>query len=184
MENRGGNTRSSTRQAKPRNFESHKQEATKAMSNIEAFVTTYQSLFPGTPTPPMPSKPEDLSMTVQLAIRDQNPGLWQSMFGGHGAPLPADVAMRVAKGEIYPEDASVLRASNYDDFAAQADLHRETIINRAREATREREKAQHEAERARFQQFNESSLLERLAASPLSEQAIARSREQWRISGQ
>ena len=80
------------------------------MSNIEAFISTYKSLFPGTPTPPMPSKPEDLSMTVQLAIRNQNPGLWQSMFGGHGAPLPADVAMRVAKGEILPEDASALRA--------------------------------------------------------------------------
>ena len=153
------------------------------MSNIEAFVSTYQSLFPGTPTPPMPSKPEDLSMTVQLAIRDQNPGLWQSMFGGHGAPLPADVAMRGAKGEILPEDASALRAGNYDDWAAQADLHRETIINRVREATREREKAQYEAERARFQQFNESSLLERLAASPLSAEAIDQAREQWGITG-
>ena len=73
------------------------------------------------------------------------------MFGGHGAPPPPDVAIRVAKGEILPEDASALRSGNYDDWAAQADLHRETIINRVREATREREKAQFEAERARFQ---------------------------------
>ena len=81
------------------------------MSNIEAFVSTYQSLFPGTPTPAMPSKPEDLGLSVQLAIRENNPRLWQAMFGGHGAPLPADVAMRMAKGEIYPEDASALRAA-------------------------------------------------------------------------
>ena len=52
------------------------------------------------------------------------------MFGGHGAPLPADVAMRMAKGEIYPEDASALRASNYDDWAAVADQHRESILER------------------------------------------------------
>ena len=63
------------------------------------------------------------------------------MFGGHGAPLPADVAMRMAKGEIYPEDASALRASNYDDWAAVADQHRESILERTRQATREREKA-------------------------------------------
>ena len=153
------------------------------MSNIEAFVSTYQSLFPGTPTPSMPSKPEDLDLSVQLAIRDQNPQLWQSLFGGHGAPLPADVAMRMAKGEIYPEDASALRASNYDEWAAVADQHRESILERARQATREREKAQYEAERAHFQQFREGSLLERLAASPLSAEAIAQAREQWGITG-
>ena len=153
------------------------------MSNIEAFVSTYQSLFPGTPTPSMPSKPEDLSFSVQLAIRENNPRLWQAMFGGHGAPLPADVAMRMAKGEIYPEDASALRASNYDEWAAVADQHRESILERARQATREREKAQYEAERAHFQQFREGSLLERLAASPLSAEAIAQARQQWGITG-
>tara|TARA_B100000475_G_scaffold179107_1_gene144512 strand:- start:149 stop:340 length:192 start_codon:yes stop_codon:yes gene_type:complete len=62
-------------------------------------------------------------------------------------------------------------------------LHRETIINRVREAAREREKARYDAERARFQQFNEGSLLERLAASPLSAEAIAQAREQWGITG-
>ena len=119
------------------------------MSNIEAFVSTYQSLFPGTPTPSMPSKPEDLSFSVQLAIRENNPRLWQAMFGGHGAPLPADVAMRMAKGEIYPVDASALRASNYDDWAAVADQHRESILDRAREATRQREKAIYEEQQNR-----------------------------------
>ena len=102
------------------------------MSNIEAFVSTYQSLFPGTPTPPMPSKPDDLGLSVQMAIRENNPRLWQAMFGGHGAPLPADVAMRVAKGEIAPEDVAPLRAANYDDWAAQANQIREEIFERSR----------------------------------------------------
>ena len=39
---------------------------------------------------------------------------------------PADVAMSMAKGEIYPEDASALRTSNYNDWAAVADQHRES----------------------------------------------------------
>ena len=153
------------------------------MSNIEAFVSTYQSLSPGTPTPPMPSKPEDLSMTVQLAIRNQNPALWQSMFGGHGAPLPADVAMRMAKGEIYPEDASALRASNYDDWAAVADQHRESILERTRQATREREKAIHQKQLKRQREWSEMSLLQRMAANPVSEVAAQQAREQWGITG-
>ena len=153
------------------------------MSNIEAFVSTYQNLFPGTPTPPMPSKPEDLGLSVQMAIRENNPRLWQAMFGGHGAPLPADVAMRVGRGEIAPQDVAALLASNYDDWAAQANQIREEIFERARQNTREREKAQHEAERARAQEFQQEGLLEPLAASPLSAEAIAQAREQWGITG-
>ena len=153
------------------------------MSNIEAIVSTYQSLFPGTPTPAMPSKPEDLGLSVQLAIRDSNPRLWQSMFGGHGAPLPADIAMRMGKGEIYPEDASALRASNYDEWAAVADQHRESILDRARQATREREKAIHQEQVKRQQQWAEMSLLERMSASPVSEVAAAQARQQWGITG-
>ena len=153
------------------------------MSNIESFVSTYQSLFPGTPTPPMQSKPEDLGLSVRMAIRENNPRLWQAMFGGHGAPLPADVAMRVGRGEIAPQDVAALRASNYDDWAVQANQIREEIFERARQNTREREKAQHEAERARAQEFQQKGLLERLAASPLSAEAIAQAREQWGITG-
>ena len=153
------------------------------MSNIEAFVSTYQSLFPGTPTPSMPSKPEDLSFSVQLAIRENNPRLWQAMFGGHGAPLPADVVMRMAKGEIYPEDASALRASNYDDWAAVADQHRESILERTRQATREREKAIHQEQLKRQREWSEMSLLQRMAANPVSEVAAAQAREQWGITG-
>ena len=153
------------------------------MSNIEAFVSTYQSLFPGTPTPAMPSKPEDLSFSTQLAIREKNPRLWQAMFGGHGAPLPADVAMRMAKGEIYPEDASALRASNYDDWAAVADQHRESILERTRQATREREKAIHQEQLKRQREWSEMSLVQRMAANPVSEVAAAQAREQWGITG-
>ena len=131
----------------------------------------------------MPSKPEDLGLSVQMAIRENNPRLWQAMIGGHGAPLPADVAMPVAKGEIAPEDVAPLRAANYDDWAAQANQIRGEIFERARQNTRAREKAQYEAESARAKQFNESSFLERLAASPLSAESIAQARQQWGITG-
>ena len=94
------------------------------------------------------------------------------MFGGHGAPLPADIAMRVGRGEIAPQDVAALLASNYDDWQLTNQI-REEIFERARQNTREREKAQHEAERARAQEFQQKGLLERLATSPLSAEAIA-----------
>ena len=131
----------------------------------------------------MPQKPEDLSMTVTMAMRDANPVLWQNMFGGRGAPLPADVQQRLLTGQVYPEDAGALRAAHMDAYAAEADRQREAVIDRSRAATRAREKAQYEAEVARFQQFREGSLLERIAASPLSEQAIQNAREAWGIRG-
>tara|TARA_B100000925_G_scaffold121244_1_gene90043 strand:+ start:88 stop:447 length:360 start_codon:yes stop_codon:yes gene_type:complete len=118
-----------------------------------------------------------------MAIRENNPRLWQAMFGGHGAPLPADIAARVARGEIAPEDVAPLRAANYDEWAVQANQIREEIFERARQNTREREKAQFEAERARFQEFQQKGLLGRLAASPLSGETIAQAREQWGITG-
>ena len=153
------------------------------IDNLQHFVTTHSRLFPGEPLPSMPSKPEDLSMTVTVALRDANPVLWQNMFGGHGAPLPADVQQRLLTGQVYPEDAGSLRAAHMDAYAAEADRQREAVIDRSRAATRAREKAQYESEVARFQQFREGSLLERMAASPLSEQAIQNARETWGISG-
>ena len=150
--------------------------------HLQEFVSTYQKLFPGEAVPPMPEKPEQLSMTVTLAMRDANPVLWQNMFGGRGAPLPADVQQRLLTGQVNPEDAGALRAAHMDAYAAEADRQREAVIERSRAATRAREKAVFEAESARFKRFQEGSLLERLAASPLSSQAIAQARQQWGVT--
>ena len=88
----------------------------------------------------MPQKPEQLSMTAALAMRDDKPVLWQNIFGGRGAPLPAE-QQQLLTGQVYPEDAGALRAAHMDAYAAEADQHRQAIIDRAREANRAREKA-------------------------------------------
>ena len=91
--------------------------------HLQQFVSTYQKLFPGEAVPPMPEKPEDLSMTVTLALRNSDPTLWQNMFGSHGAPLPVDVQQRLLTGQVYPEDAGALRAAHMDAYAAEANRH-------------------------------------------------------------
>ena len=152
-------------------------------THLNEFVRTFQELFPGQTVPPVPSSPDQLSLTHHVAIRDSNPQLWQNMFGGQGSSLPADVQQRLLTGQVFPEDESALRAANMDAYANQAASQRQQIIDRARAATRAREKAQYEAEAERFRKFSEGSLLERLAASPLSEQAIQSARDSWGVHG-
>ena len=148
------------------------------IDNLQQFVTTYSRLFPGEPVPPMPKRPEDLSMTVTMALRDANPVLWQNMFGGHGAPLPADVQQRLLTGQVNPEDAGALM----DAYAADADRQREAVIERSRQATRAREKAIFEQEARKSAEFRSMGLLGRLAASPVSERAAAQARAEWGVS--
>ena len=150
--------------------------------HLQEFVSTYQKLFPGEAVPPMPEKPEQLSMTVTLALRDANPVLWQNLFGGRGAPLPADVQQRLLTGQVYPEDAGALRAAHMDAYAADADRQREAVIERSRQATRALEKAIFEQQAQKSAEFRSMGLLGRLAASPVSERAAAQARAQWGIT--
>ena len=150
--------------------------------HLQQFVSAYQKLFPGEAVPPMPQKPEDLSMTVTLALRNSDPVLWQNMFGVRGAPLPADVQQRLLTGQVYPEDAGALRAAHMDAYAAYADRQREAVIERSRQATRAREKAIFEQEARKSAEFRSMGLLGRLAASPVSERAAAQARAEWGVS--
>ena len=84
------------------------------IDNLQRFLTKYSRLFPVEPIPPMPQKPENLSMIFTMAMRDANPVLWQNMFGGHGAPLPADVQQRLVTGQVHPEGAGALPAANLE----------------------------------------------------------------------
>ena len=150
--------------------------------NLQEFVSTFQNLFPGVQVPPMPKEPGELGLSAEMAIRQSNPQLWQRLFGGQGAPLPADIQQRLLTGQVYPEDAGALRAAHMDAYAAEADRQREAIIDRAREATRAREKAIYEQQVQRSNEFRSMGLLGRMAASPVSERAAAQARAAWGIS--
>ena len=152
-------------------------------NNIEAFANTYQQCIPGTPTPPMPKKVDELSLTIQIAIRDANPGLWQAMFAGHGERLPADVEARLTAGDLLPCDGPALRKANWDGLANQCDQQREQIMDAASERQNQLARQEHEAAMARNRQWSEMTLLERMASNPVSDVAAAQAREQWGITG-
>ena len=69
-----------------------------------------------------------------------------------------------------------------EGWLANADQQREAIIDRAPAATRAREQEQYKAEVQRANQFRNMDLMGRLAASPLSDAAIAQARREWGIT--
>ena len=150
--------------------------------NLQDFVSTFQNLFPGVQVPPMSKEPGELGLSAEMAIRQSNPALWQRLFGGQGAPLPADIQQWLLNGQVFPEDAGALRAAHMDAYAAEADQHRQAIIDRAREATRAREKAIYEQQVQRSNEFRSMGLLGRMSASPVSERPAAQARAAWGIS--
>ena len=135
--------------------------------NLQDFVSTFQNLFPGAQVPPMPKEPGELGLSAEMAIRQNNPALWQRMFGGQGAPLPADIQQRLLNGQVFSEDAGALRAAHMDAYAAEADQHRQAI---------------YEQQVQRSNEFRSMGLLGRMSASPVSESAAAQARAAWGIS--
>lgn len=156
-------------------------------NQAQRFIELHSRMFPGVPIPPLPRHPSELQLGTQLALRDADAGWWQNQFGGRNdkgeqARLPADVEQRMLAGTPYPEDEGALRAANMDYYANTAAAQRQQVIERARQATRAREKEHFAAQRARAKAFCEASLLERLAASPVSAEQAAAARRQWGIS--
>ena len=104
------------------------------------------------------------------------------MFAGQCAPLPADIQQRLLNGQVFPEDEGALRGAHMDAYAAEPYQQRQTIIDRAPEATRAREKAIYEQQTHRSNEFRSMRLLGRMAVSPVSERAAAQARAARDIS--
>ena len=158
-------------------------------NQAQRFIELHSRAFPGVPIPPLPRHPSELGLSIQLALRDADAAWWQNQFGGRDdrgeqARLPADVEQRMLAGTPHPEDEAALRRANMDYYANAAAAQREQVIERAREATRAREKAIFQQQAQKSAEFRSMGILGRMAASPLSANAIAQARAQWGITGE
>ena len=129
---------------------------------------------------PLPSHPEELGLSVRLALRYADGCWWQNQVGGRDdrgeqAGLPADVEQRMVAGTSHPEDEAALRKANMDSANAAA-AQREQVIDRARQATRARKKAIYKQQTRKSAEFRSMGLLAHLAASPVSGRAAAQAR--------
>ena len=70
-----------------------------AFDHTVDFANWWTRTFPGTQCPAVPKKPEQLGLSARMALEQDNPSLFQNLFGGLGSTnLPADAVMRRNSG--------------------------------------------------------------------------------------
>ena len=138
-----------------------------------------------TEVPPLPSSPNDLTLTQRETMANQNPKLYQNLFRTRldSGKLPADLELRLRRNAIWVEDEERLRQHGWVYEADQIKtarikfekdrLDKATAESAARTAQRERE----------LEAYNKLDPMAKLAMNPPSAESIARAREQWNITG-
>ena len=157
-----------------------------SLDHTAAFANWWANSFPGTPCPPVPKRPDELGLTARLALSAENPALFQNLFGnsGQGAgAMPADTITRRANGQLEARDISHLREAGLEFEAQQLEqaVQRQMDQRLVNQTLASRQAA--EAEMTRSAQWAGASMMERVAMSPPTPQAIAAARAQWGITG-
>ena len=137
-----------------------------------------------TPIPPLPQQPSDLTLTQLEQLRMYDGGkLYQNLFRvTDPKKLPADLARNISKGLVDFKHKDLYRQHGWE-FQAQeiekSEVEAQNILlQKEIEASKERQKI---AEQKR-QQWNNMSLLERMAAEPLSQDQILQNRKRYGMS--
>ena len=137
-----------------------------------------------TPIPPLPQQPSDLTLTQLEQLRMYDGGkLYQNLFRvTDPKKLPADLARNISKGLVDFKHKDLYRQHGWE-FQAQeiekSEVEAQNILlQKEIEASKERQKV---AEQKR-EQWNNMSLLERMAAEPLSQDQILQNRKRYGMS--
>ena len=155
-----------------------------AFDHTVDFANWWTRTFPGTQCPAVPKKPEQLGLSARMALEQDNPILFQNLFGGMGSTnLPADTVMRRNSGQLQASDIPHLRAAGLEYEAQQLEqqVQRQMDQRMADQALSSREN--YREAMARSQAWNESGLLARLSQTPLDPPVIAENRRKWGIKG-
>jgi hypothetical protein len=146
------------------------------------FADFMSKTFPNATCPPLPKKASDLPATIEMTLANEDPVLYQNLFGGKsGAGLPADVQHRFNNNSLLPRDAEALRQNGFEYYAQQCekvgaqadDLRLQQDAEEGRKRYLEAKKAQEEWNRLP---------LGHPAKAPSPEQ-VAYARKQWGITG-
>ena len=137
-----------------------------------------------TPIPPLPQQPSDLTLTQLEQLRMYDGGkLYQNLFRvTDPKKLPADLARNISKGLVDFKHKDLYRQHGWEFQAQQIEKSeveaQNILLEKEIEASKERQKI---AEQKR-EQWNNMSLLERMAAEPLSQDQILQNRKRYGMS--
>lgn len=131
-------------------------------------VEDFSSIFQGGAVPPFPQSSDDLaalSETAQALVRQRLPLLWERLHAGGESRLPADVALRMHKGELIASDVDALRAAGLDGQALELEGQvREAQVaqfmeNQQREMEALRERNEQQRAQAEFGRMESAALM-------------------------
>ena len=149
-----------------------------------AFAAFWTKNFAGLQCPPLPKKESDLNLTALLALRAEDPALFQNLFGQKTDSMPADTVARRNLGQCTLADADHLERAGLqweaEEIRRKAEIEEQRAFAQRIDESRQLQAIQEQ----RTREWQESGLLERMAASPVSAEAAARARAQWGITGQ
>ena len=155
-----------------------------AFDHTVDFANWWTRTFPGLQCPAVPKKPDQLGLSARMAMEQDNPILFQNLFGGIGSTnMPADTVARRNSGQLQASDIPHQRAAGLEYEAQQLEqqVQRQMDQRMADQALSARENYQQAM--ARNAQWAQMGVLERMGHQPLTPQEIADDRRRWGITG-
>ena len=154
-----------------------------AFDHTVDFANWWTRTFPGTQCPPVPKKPDQLGLSARMALEQDNPILFQNLFGGIGSTnMPADTVARRNSGQLQASDIPHLRAAGLEYEAQQLEQQSQRLMDQrmADQALSSRENYQQAM--ARSKAWSESGILARMGHTPIDPAVAAANRRKWGIS--
>ena len=132
--------------------------------NLEEFNLFWTANFKNE-VPPLPKKPNDLSITEQEIMRSESPKLYQNLFktSVDSGQLPADLEMRIRNSNLWVEDADRLRKFGYEFEARKIEEAKAQFENEQMEKKIAESQARQEEQRKINEQRRNMPLIQKLA---------------------
>ena len=150
------------------------------------FANWWSRTFPAVQCPVLPNSPEQLSLSARMALEQDNPILFQNLFGALGSTnLPADTVARRNSGQLLAQDIPHLRAAGLAGEAEQ--LQQQTQLQQDQRAAddlvlmQKRNRHNDMAVQTRIAETSHDRWA-RMLSNPPSPESIAAAKAAWGIT--
>tara|TARA_Y100000589_G_scaffold6867_1_gene5893 strand:- start:114 stop:587 length:474 start_codon:yes stop_codon:yes gene_type:complete len=151
--------------------------------NLDEFVKFWLANFESE-VPKIPTNPNELTITAQEKMREwKNGALYQNLFKTSldSNELPADLQLRLEQNAIWLEDKQRLRDHGWGAKAQEIEAAQQKYENQKLEKEIAESQERQKQQQARVERWKNMSLLERMAAEPLTQDQILRNRKTYGV---